>query len=87
MQTYALAQIQDAGALLKVPPHSIEAEQAVLGGLMLDNSAWDRMADLVMEEDFYRRDHRLIFQAIRRLLEKSDPCDVVTLAEWLDKKG
>lgn len=87
MQKLAISHGQDATAALKVPPHSIEAEQAVLGGLMLDNSAWDKVADLVAEDDFYRRDHRLIFHAIRLLAEKSDPCDVVTLAEWLDKKG
>ena len=51
-------------ASLKLPPHSLEAEQAVLGGLMLDEQAWDRVSDRVKEEDFYRRDHRLIFQAI-----------------------
>lgn len=87
MQKLAISHGQDATAALKVPPHSIEAEQAVLGGLMLDNGAWDKVADLVGEDDFYRRDHRLIFQAIRVLAEKGDPCDVVTLAEWLDKKG
>ena len=76
-----------AAAALKIPPHSIEAEQAVLGGLMLDNAAWDQIADKVNEEDFYRRDHRLIFRAISELVEKSSPCDVVTLAEWLDKRN
>ncbi len=69
---------------IKVPPHSIEAEQSVLGGLMLDNSAWDQIADLVREEDFYRRDHQLIFRAITHLAERSQPYDVVTLSEWLD---
>jgi replicative DNA helicase len=72
---------------LKVPPHSIEAEQSVLGGLMLDNSSWDKVADEVAEGDFYRRDHRLIFRAIKNLAEESAPFDVVTLAEWLDKQG
>jgi len=76
-----------AAAALKIPPHSIEAEQAVLGGLMLDNAAWDQIADKVNEEDFYRRDHRLIFRATHELVEKGSPCDVVTLAEWLDKRG
>ena len=51
-------------AALKVPPHSIEAEQAVLGGLMLDNNAWERVLDQVSDGDFYRHDHRLIFRAI-----------------------
>ncbi len=76
-----------ATAALKVPPHSLEAEQAVLGGLMLDNGAWDRVADLVTEVDFYRRDHRLIFTAIKKLSERDSPFDVVTLAEWLDANG
>lgn len=70
---------------LKVPPHSLQAEQAVLGGLMLDNSAWDEIADHVVEEDFYRRNHRLIFRAIADLVEKNSPADAVTLSEWLDK--
>ncbi len=77
----------EATEALKVPPHSIEAEQSVLGGLMLDNTAWERMADLVAEGDFYRRDHRLIFRSIRRLAELDDPFDVVTLAESLDSIG
>ncbi len=70
---------------LKVPPHSLQAEQAVLGGLMLDNSAWDTVADSVTEQDFYRRDHRLIFRAITQLAEKCHPLDAVTLSEWLDQ--
>ncbi len=74
-------------AALKVPPHSIEAEQSVLGGLMLDNSSWDKVGDEVAEGDFYRRDHRLIFRAIKNLAEEGSPFDVVTLAEWLDKQG
>ncbi|MBD3610722.1 MAG: replicative DNA helicase, partial [Gammaproteobacteria bacterium] len=68
---------------LKVPPHSIEAEQSVLGGLMLDNATWDQVADLLIEEDFYRRDHKLIFRAVRDLSEDNTPYDVVTLSEWL----
>lgn len=68
---------------LKVPPHSLEAEQAVLGGLMLDNSAWDQIADRVGEDDFYRRDHRLIFRALEHLAESGQPMDAVTLSEWL----
>ncbi|MFZ5621622.1 MAG: replicative DNA helicase [Pseudomonadota bacterium] len=70
---------------LKVPPHSVPAEQSVLGGLMLDNDAWDQVADRVGENDFYRRDHRLIFAAIRDLAENGKPFDVVTLAERLEK--
>ena len=72
---------------LKVPPHSRQAEQAVLGGLMLDNSAWDTIADIVSEEDFYRRDHRLIFRAIAQLAEQGNPLDAVTLSEWLEQNS
>ena len=72
---------------LKVPPHSVEAEQAVIGGLLLDNRAWEDIADRVSESDFYRNDHRLIFNAIRQLEEKSQPFDAVTLSEWLTKNG
>ncbi|AOV17817.1 replicative DNA helicase [Acidihalobacter aeolianus] len=67
------------------PPHSIEAEQAVIGGLMLDNATWDQVADLVSEADFYRHDHRLIFGAIRALAEAGRPVDVVTLADALER--
>ena len=74
-------------AQLRVPPHSIEAEQSVLGGLLLDNQAWDRMGDLVTDSDFYRDEHRRIFRQIRNLLEKSRPADVVTVAEALDAAG
>lgn len=70
-------------ATTKVPPHSLEAEQAVLGGLMLDNRAWDEIAGRVVEEDFYREDHRLIFRALAELGEEAQPRDVVTLSEWL----
>jgi len=68
---------------IKLPPHSIEAEQSVLGGLLLENSAWDRIADVVAESDFYRHDHRLIFRHIFRLLEGGKPADVVTVSEAL----
>jgi replicative DNA helicase len=79
--------VDTATESLKVAPQSIEAEQAVLGGLMLDNNAWDRIADVVSEEDFYRRDHRLIYRAIASLAAQGNPCDVVTLSEWLSKQG
>ncbi|MDF1644901.1 MAG: replicative DNA helicase [Pseudomonadales bacterium] len=69
---------------LKVPPHSIDGEQSVLGGLMLDNSCWDTVSNLVSAADFYRKDHRLIFQAMETLTEKNEPMDVVTLSEALD---
>ena len=69
---------------LKVPPHSIQAEQSVLGGLMLDNQTWDSVADKVYVDDFYRKDHRLIFTTIEQLAEKQDPFDVITLSESLE---
>ncbi|MGH8609573.1 MAG: DnaB-like helicase N-terminal domain-containing protein, partial [Gammaproteobacteria bacterium] len=72
---------------LKVPPHSIEAEQSLLGGLMLDSSAWEDVADQVDDEDFYRSDHSLIYSAIRSLAEDSRPHDIVTLSEWLGNRG
>lgn len=68
-----------------VPPHSVEAEQGVIGGLMLDNSASDLVADLLSAEDFFRRDHRLIFQAIEKLAACGSPVDVVTVFESLDE--
>ena len=67
------------------PPHSIEAEQAVLGGLLLDASAWDQVADAINEQDFYRPDHRLIFEAIGALAGAGKPCDVVTVSEQLER--
>ncbi|QNP40798.1 replicative DNA helicase [Lysobacter solisilvae (ex Woo and Kim 2020)] len=72
---------------LRVPPQSIEAEQAVLGGLMLAPDAWDRVADRITDADFYRRDHQLIYRAIRELAEKNRPYDAVTLGEWFDSMG
>src|SRR5688572_29271591 len=72
---------------LRVPPQSIEAEQAVLGGLMLAPDAYDRVADHLTESDFYRRDHQLIFRAIRELAEKNRPFDAVTLGEWFESQG
>ena len=74
-------------AALRVPPHSIEAEQSVLGGLLLDNQAFDRVADLLRDDDFYRHDHRLIWQQISRLIERSHPADVVTVFEALKTAG
>ncbi|MFI0397934.1 MAG: replicative DNA helicase [Thiolinea sp.] len=68
---------------LKIPPHSIEAEQSVLGGLMLDNEAWMVIGDKISETDFYRQDHRLIFRAISYLASQQRPLDVITLSEWL----
>ena len=72
---------------LRVPPQSIEAEQAVLGGLMLAPDAYDRVADQIVEDDFYRRDHQLIYRAIRELVEKNRPFDAVTVGEWFESQG
>ena len=72
---------------LRVPPHSIEAEQAVLGGLMLAPDSWDRIADRLVEDDFYRRDHRLIFRAIGDLSSKNMPYDAVTLGDWFQAQN
>ncbi len=69
---------------LRLPPHSLESEQSVLGGLLLENAAWDRIADVVSETDFYRADHRLIYRHISRLMEQSRPADVITVAESLE---
>ncbi|MGM0913179.1 MAG: replicative DNA helicase [Pseudomonadota bacterium] len=71
-------------AALKVPPHSLEAEQSVLGGLMLDNQAWDNVADRLVADDFYRYEHRLIFNVMAELAESARPLDVVTLSEALE---
>ncbi|MEY2151123.1 replicative DNA helicase [Rhodanobacter sp. 115] len=72
---------------LRVPPHSIDAEQAVLGGLMLAPDALDKVADRLGEDDFYRRDHRLIWRAINELANKGMPCDAVTLGDWFEANG
>jgi len=74
-------------ARLRVPPQSIEAEQSVLGGLLLDNGAWDRAADVVTEADFYRFEHKLIFGAIGALIGASKPADVITVYEHLQMAG
>ncbi len=72
---------------LKLPPHSIEAEQSVLGGLLLNNEAWDRIGDMVADIDFYRDDHRKIYRHISKLIEHNKPADVLTLAESLQLSG
>jgi len=74
-------------ARLRVPPQSIEAEQSVLGGLLLDNGAWDRAADIVTEADFYRFEHKIIFGAIGALIGASKPADVITVYEHLQMAG
>ena len=75
----------DAG--IRLPPHSVEAEQSVIGGLMLDATAWDQIADRVSAEDFYRQDHRLIFAAAAELIERGQPCDAVTVSGHLESQG
>jgi replicative DNA helicase len=81
------AQVSDDMAGLRVPPQHIEAEQSVLGGLLRDNSAWDRAAELLVDADFYRHEHRLIFSAIRSLVLANKPADVVTVSERLQAHG
>ena len=77
----------DEVARLRVPPQSIEAEQSVLGGLLLDNSAWDRAGDLLTDSDFYRFEHRLIYAAIGSLVNATKPADVITVFEQLQTLG
>lgn len=72
---------------LKVPPHSIEAEQSVIGGLLLDNAAWDRIADVMSQGDFYRYDHRIIYEHIGKLISTTRPADVITVYEALNMAG
>ncbi|MEJ8825190.1 replicative DNA helicase [Variovorax humicola] len=74
-------------AQLRIPPHSIEAESSVLGGLLLDNGAWDRVADLLDEGNFYRYEHKLIFTAISTLINASKAADVITVFENLQSLG
>ncbi|VTU33969.1 Replicative DNA helicase [Variovorax sp. PBL-H6] len=74
-------------AQLRIPPHSIEAESSVLGGLLLDNGAWDRMGDLLVDGDFYRHEHKLIYAAIGALINASKPADVITVFEQLQNLG
>ncbi|MBK5939947.1 replicative DNA helicase [Halochromatium roseum] len=71
---------------MRVPPHNLQAEQSLLGALMLENSVWEQVADKVRETDFYRQEHQLIFRAIHILAEQDQPFDVITLAEALEKR-
>lgn len=77
----------EEGAQLRVPPHSIESEQSVLGGLLLDNAAWDKVGDVVVESDFYAFDNRTIFAAIGALVNASRPADVITVLDRLTSMG
>lgn len=72
---------------LRTPPQSIEGESSVLGGLLLDNHAWERVADLLTESDFYRHEHKLIYGAICSLINASKPADVITVHEHLQNQG
>ena len=74
-------------AQLRVPPHSIEAESSVLGGLLLDNGAWDRVGDMLSDKDFYRHEHQLIYAAIGALINASKPADVITVFEYVQNQG
>ncbi|HKY02747.1 MAG TPA: replicative DNA helicase [Burkholderiales bacterium] len=77
--------VQDPQVLaLRVPPHSIEAEQSVLGGLLLDNQAWEKIGDMLAGHDFYRDDHRRIYRHIARLIDEAKPADVVTVHESIE---
>jgi replicative DNA helicase len=69
---------------LKLPPHSIEAEQSVIGGLLLENEALDKIADILSAQDFYQHDHKTIFEHIAKLIERNRPADIVTVAESLE---
>jgi replicative DNA helicase len=89
-----LSTLDDAGystdrqiAQLRIPPHSIEGESSVLGGLLLDNSAWDRVGDLLVDEDFYRYEHKLIYASVGALINASKPADVITVFEHLQSQG
>ncbi|EDM83600.1 MULTISPECIES: replicative DNA helicase [unclassified Limnobacter] len=72
---------------LRVPPHSLESEQSVVGGLLLDNQAWDKIGDVIRADDFYRYDHRVIFEHIAKLIDGSKPADVITVYESLQSSG
>ena len=72
---------------IKLPPHSVEAEQSVLGGLLLEATALDKVADLINEDDFYRHEHRLIYRHIVQMSELAKPVDLVTVAETLEISG
>ena len=74
-------------AQLRIPPHSIEAESSVLGGLLLDNGAWDRVGDVLIDSDFYRYEHRLVYAAVGKLVGESKPADVITVHEELQRQG
>ena len=87
MQNFSVPVADSQLEAIKLPPHSVEAEQSVLGGILLDTSAWDKIADLLSEHDFYRHEHRLIWRHIGRLTEHAKPIDVITVAESLESNA
>ena len=86
VEALATSRTSSGAELLRLPPHSVEAEQSLLGGLMLDQRAWDQIADVVDVNDFYRADHKLIFSAISKLVEDDQPVDAVTVSENLGQQ-
>lgn len=74
-------------ATVNQPPHSVESEQAVLGGLLIDNGAWDRIDGMLTAADFYLADHRIIFETMRAMFERGEPVDVITLATAIEARG
>lgn len=82
-EQFAPVAVESEVSNLKIPPHSIEAEQSVLGGLLLSSESWERVADLVSAEDFYRSDHRSVFNVMAKLAEADQPLDVITVADAL----
>ena len=74
-------------AQLRIPPHSLEAESSVLGGLLLDNSSWDRIGDLLNDSDFYRYEHRLVFNSVSSLINNNRAADVITVFEQMQSQG
>jgi len=84
MQNFSIPTADPQLDAIKLPPHSVEAEQSVLGGILLDASAWDKIVDLISERDFYRFEHRLIYRHIAHLTDRAKPVDVITVAESLE---
>ncbi len=87
MQNYAAPVSDPQLDAIKLPPHSVEAEQSVLGGILLDTTAWDKITDILQERDFYRYEHRLIFHHIALLIDHAKPVDVITVAESLESNA
>ena len=87
IQTSRLPAADRSTDSLRLPPHSLEAEQSVLGGLMLDNDSWLHVSERLTFQDFYRRDHAAIFRGVEALANEGKPYDIVTLSEWLASQG